>query len=196
MPAGNQAKVFANRSLTSIAAIAVGLVSLAMISTTLFVPWYEVDEYYWKGNLEHHDEYGLLDFTRDGQYMSYKDGTIFRARLLFYDMTDAGDFMHKILLIVAFSLVMSLAALVLTILKMKRIGVIAGATAAAAILLSGCHFYVGIADVLGLDGFLGITQLSRSYWADAGPMLGYLITTVAPIAQSTQAILLAYSGED
>ncbi len=178
----------------AIAAAIIGLVSLIMMSMTLLLPWYELDKY-WNSGFMHHDEYGLIDFTRDGSNMSYDSAPFFRITRSVLGMGAVGDFMAEVELIVMVSLAASSVALVLTILNLRRPGVGAGIIAAAIMFFSGCYFYFGVVDVLDLDGFTGLTNLNRSYAADAGPLLGYMITIIAPIVQSAQAIVLAYSGD-
>jgi hypothetical protein len=182
-----QRKTATKRSRMSIVAAVIGLVSLVMISATFFVPWYEAHRS-WMSSHTHLDEFALLDYTRDGHNMSYHQEAL--------DVSLVGNLMSDLTLLVALSVAASSIAFVLTVLNKRRSGAIAGVTAAAITLVAGCYFYFGIIDALDLDGFIGTTFWSKSASVEVEPMLGYLITIVAPIVQSAQAVVLVYSGDE
>jgi hypothetical protein len=106
------------------------------------------------------------------------------------------DLMLEVTIVLALSLVASVMAVVLSYLGRRASGVVIGMVSAGLLLAAGGIFYFGIIDALNLDGFVGLTYLSRTWTYETGPMLGWWMAITVPVVQASQAVVLAYSGRD
>ena len=142
------------------------------------------------------DEYGLGGFTQEVSgtetSLEYSSENIYNSP----SMERVGDLMSKVTIVVTLSLAASIVATVLSYLHRRMSGVIVGMASAGLLVAAGGIFYFGIIDALNLDSFVGWTILNRTLSVEVGPMMGWWLAIAVSAVQSSQAVVLAYSGRD
>jgi len=152
-------------------ATVIGALSCVMIALAFLVPWYGLDyDYYDGSSLDYRVEYSV-------------------------GIEAMGDLMSKVTILLTLSLTASCFAVVLSYLRRRTPGVIAGVLSAGLLLVTGGVFYFGIIDALALNSFTGYSHLNRSWSVENAPMLGWWIAVTVPVVQGAQAIVLAYSED-
>lgn len=146
----------------------IGILAFALIALAFLVPWYDV---YWFRN---------SSFDNRVEYTVSIDG--------------ANNLMTRVTIVLMLSLTASAIAAILSRLRRRTPGAIAGVLSAGFLLAAAVVFYVGIMDELRLQDFAGGTMFNRTWTAVAFPMLGWWIAATVPVVQGAQAIVLAYSG--
>jgi hypothetical protein len=149
-------------------ATVIGILSCLMIALAFLVPWYGAD---------------YVPFYGGGHRVEYSFGI------------GGSDLRSLMTIVLTLSFAASIMAAVLSYLRRRVPGVIAGAFSSGLLLTAAGVFYLGIIDTLHLDSFVGAIQLNRTWTVEYAPMLGWWIAAIVPAVQAAQAVVLAYSDD-